>query len=166
MVQEEIIIRAQEPDDIPAITEALNQPQAIWGTLQVPFVSIAERQKRHEAGTPTTLLVAEVEGRVVGNAGLMRFENRRVHAATLGMAIHDAFAGRGCGSALLSALLEQADRWLNISRVELTVWDDNRGAIALYERSGFQREGLCRSYAWRDGAYADALMMARLRQDD
>ena len=28
---------------------------------------------------------------------------------------------------------------------------------------GFEREGLSRAYAWRDGAFADSLAMARLR---
>ena len=36
-------------------------------------------------------------------------------------------------------------------------------AIALYERFGFEREGVMRSYAWRDGEHVDAISMARLR---
>jgi putative acetyltransferase len=79
------------------------------------------------------------------------------------MAVHDAYAGRGVGRALMAALVDQADLWLNIKRLELTVWSDNDRAIALYERFGFEREGLMCAYGWRDGAYADALAMARLR---
>ena len=79
------------------------------------------------------------------------------------MAVHDAYAGRGAGTALLRALIDQADRWLNLTRIELTVWSDNDRAIGLYERFGFEREGLLRAYAWRDGGYVDALAMARLR---
>ena len=40
---------------------------------------------------------------------------------------------------------------------------DNARAIALYESFGFEREGLYRAYAWRNGAYVDSLAMARLR---
>ena len=36
-------------------------------------------------------------------------------------------------------------------------------AIALYERIGFEREGMMRAYAWRDGEYVDSIAMARLR---
>jgi len=165
MSNDEVLVRAVEPDDMPAITEILSQPRAIWGTLQVPYTSVEARQKRHLA-TPAgqTLLAAVIGGKVVGTAGLHPMENRRrAHAASVGMAVHDAYAGRGVGSALLTALLEQADRWLNFKRVELTVWVDNQRAISLYERSGFEREGLLRAYAWRDGAYVDAVSMARLR---
>ena len=64
---------------------------------------------------------------------------------------------------MLTALVDQADRWLNFRRLEITVFSDNTRAIALYERFGFEREGLLRAYAWRDGAYADCIAMARLR---
>jgi putative acetyltransferase len=79
------------------------------------------------------------------------------------MAVHDAFAGRGAGSALMAALLDVADRWLGLRRIELTVYADNSRAIALYERFGFEREGLHKAFALRDGVFVDALAMARLR---
>ncbi|HUZ12389.1 MAG TPA: GNAT family N-acetyltransferase, partial [Caulobacteraceae bacterium] len=129
----EVLVRAVELEDMPAIAEVLNQPRAVWGTLQVPYTSVGARQKRHAANSAgQTLLAAVIEGKVVGTAGLHPVENRRrAHAASIGMAVHDAYAGRGAGRALLTALLEQADRWLNFKRVELTVWADNQRAIAL-----------------------------------
>ena len=158
----QILIRASEPEDIPALTDVLNQPRAVWGTMQAPFTSVAERRKKYES-RPSTHLVAVIDGRVIGTLGMGRLEGRRSHVATLGMAVHDDFAGRGAGTALMAAAVEQADRWLNVSRLELSVWTDNARAIALYERFGFEREGVLRQYAWRDGAYADAISMARLR---
>ena len=87
----------------------------------------------------------------------------RAYAGTLGMMVHDAYAGRGAGTALMSAVIELADNWLNLKRLELGVYADNARAIALYERFGFEREGLSRAFAWRNGAYVDSISMARLR---
>jgi len=56
---------------------------------------------------------------LVGNAGLDRFSGRRAHAGGIGMGVHDAWTGRGIGAALLEALLETADKWWNLRRVEL-----------------------------------------------
>jgi len=159
-----IQIRAWEPDDIPQLTEMFNQPRVVWGTLQTPYTSIAARRKRAESRVDVFQLVCVVDERVVGMIGLERFEKRRAHAASIGMAVHDAYAGRGCGRALLEATIAQADRWLNLTRIELSVWSDNDRAIALYEHLGFEREGFHRAYAWRDGDYADAITMARLRR--
>lgn len=64
---------------------------------------------------------------------------------------------------MMAALLDAADNWLDLKRLELTVFADNAAAIALYEKLGFEREGVLRSYAFRDGAYVDVLAMARLR---
>ena len=66
-------------------------------------------------------------------------------------------------SALLGAALEMADNWLNLQRVELTVYTDNPGAQALYRKFGFVEEGLARGFAFRQGEYVDALYMARIR---
>jgi putative acetyltransferase len=160
---DEIKIRAMEPADLPDLAEAWTQPLAMAGTLGLPYRSLEFFEKRHAAGGPTAHLVAVIGGKAVGSASLHRADNRRVHTAAIGMAVHDGYAGRGAGTALMADLVGLADDWLNIHRLELTVYADNARAIALYERFGFVREGLHRDYAWRAGAYVDALAMARLR---
>ncbi len=77
--------------------------------------------------------------------------------------VHDDYRRRGIGKALLEALIEAADRWLGIARLELTVFTDNEAAIGLYRQAGFVTEGVLKSYALRDGDYADVFAMARLR---
>ena len=160
----DILIRALEPGDLPDVTEAWNQPRAYAGTLQLPYTSLADRQARQVATPPgTTRLVAVIDGKVIGMIFLSRFENRRSHVGSIGMAVHDAYAGRGAGTALMAAIIDLADNWLQLKRLELGVYADNARAIGLYERFGFEREGLHRAYAWRDGAYVDSVAMARLR---
>jgi putative acetyltransferase len=159
----DILIRAMEPADVPALTEAWNQPNAYAGTLQLPYTSVESRERRHASAPGPTRLVAEIDGKAIGMIFLGREEQaRRSHVGHIGMAVHDAYVGRGAGTALMAAVIELADNWLQLKRLELGVYADNTRAIALYERFGFEREGLNRAYAWRAGAYADSLMMARL----
>lgn len=161
-----IVIRRSEPDDYRAFHEIHSQPKAIWGTLQLPYPT-AETWKKRLAEAPENMfgLAACVDDEVVGSISLFlnRQSSRRRHSAALGMAVHDAWAGRGVGTALMKAAIDLADRWLDLTRLELTVYTDNERAIRLYEKAGFEIEGTLRQYAFRDGAFTDAYAMARIR---
>ncbi len=87
---------------------------------------------------------------------------RRQHVWMLSTAVAAAWQRRGVGRALMQHLLSLSDS-MGIVRVELDVYADNDRAIALYESSGFVREGLNGREAWREARYVDALVMARLR---
>jgi putative acetyltransferase len=78
------------------------------------------------------------------------------------MVVSDDLQGRGVGTALMRAALDLADNWLNLSRVELTVYTDNEAGVALYEKFGFEVEGTHHRYAFRGGEYTDAHSMARV----
>jgi len=79
------------------------------------------------------------------------------------MGVHDEWQGKGIGTALMRAGVDLADKWLNLTRLELKVYTDNEPAVRLYERFGFVHEGTLQQYAFRDGRYVDAYLMARLR---
>ncbi|MBL8772565.1 MAG: GNAT family N-acetyltransferase, partial [Phenylobacterium sp.] len=126
----DITVRAGEPADMAQVAQVLGQPRAVWGTLQTPFTPVALREARFDAtDINNRMLVAEMDGRVVGMIGLHREpHHRRHHAAGVGMAVHDAFAGRGVGTALMAAVVDLADRWWNVRRLELNVYADNARA--------------------------------------
>ncbi|WEX77745.1 GNAT family N-acetyltransferase [Sinorhizobium numidicum] len=160
----ELSIRAACIGDWEALAALRDLPGVRAGTLRLPFAPPEQTRKWLENLAETdTIIVAELEGRIVGIAGLHRHKGRRQHAAELGMSVHDDYRRRGIGKALLNELVDAADRWLGISRVELTVFTDNEAAIALYRQAGFVKEGVLKSYALRDGVLADVLAMARLR---
>ena len=102
--------------------------------------------------------------RVIGGLGLHPAGTavRRRHAMYLGITVVGDWQGRGVGDLLMAAAIEQADRWLGVLRLELTVYADNTRAIALYRRHGFEMEGTLRAFALRDGVYVDAYAMARI----
>ncbi|QEN87210.1 GNAT family N-acetyltransferase [Labrys sp. KNU-23] len=157
-------IRATRLEDVDAITALANLPGYRAGTLRLPYQKPELARRWLEGLGPEAFnLVAVLDGTVVGTAGLDRYGGRRSHAAGLGMGVHDDHRGKGIGTALLREIIDAADQWLRIERLELTVFADNLRAIRLYERFGFEQEGFLHNYAFRAGAFADAHLMARLR---
>jgi putative acetyltransferase len=163
-----VTVRRASTDDAEAFCAMFAQPRAMAGTLQLPYPSAEHWRKRIADFSPDDfLLVAEVDGEAVGNCGLHAAgRGRRRHVASVGMSVHDAWQGRGVGTALLAAAIDVADNWLNYHRLRLEVYSDNAAAIALYRKFGFEIEGTLREDAFRDGRYVDAFVMGRLRPGD
>jgi putative acetyltransferase len=159
-----LTIRAREPGDWQGVAALMDLPKVRWGTLRLPFASKEQWRKMME--TPPegmTGIVAELDGRIVGNAGVIQCKGRRSHVGDIVMSVHDEFCGRGIGSALMAALVDLCDNWLNVWRLELSVYVDNEPAIRLYKKFGFEVEGTRRADVFRDGRFVDCLAMARLR---
>ena len=164
IVVPEIQIRAAEPSDAEALYDIFSGPRAVAGTLQLPWVSLEARRTWLTPTPDHHGIVATIEGRVVGNAGLhLETGARRRDCGWIGMAVHDDFQGKGVGTALMAALMDLADNWYGLRRVELTVYADNPAAVHLYQKFGFEIEGTGRQYARRNGEVVDAYYMARLR---
>jgi putative acetyltransferase len=162
----QIDVRHFEPRDLPQIHALYSEREAFANTLQLPFQS--EEQWRSKIGAAKegfTNLVAVRGDEVVGQLTLETFQRaRRRHVATFGMGVKASARRLGVGSALISAAIEVCEKWSNVSRIEIEVYTDNAAAIALYSRHGFVIEGTCRRYAFRDGQFVDAHVMARLSE--
>ena len=159
-----LTIRAREPDDYDAIAELIALPKVRFGTLRLPFTSRdATRKWMEKSSEGHTGIVAVLEGRIVGSAGVNQYKGRRSHVGGIGLCVHDDFHRRGIGSAMLAALIDAADNWLGLRRLELTVYVDNGPAIALYKKHGFAIEGTRRQDAFRAGTFVDSHAMARLK---
>jgi putative acetyltransferase len=159
--------RRATPDDAAGFVALFSDADVLHGTLQLPMPSVDQWRKRLEVSCldPTQIqIVAVANDALIGSAGLHPITQslRTRHVMSLGMGVARHWWGRGVGSELMRRLLDWADNWAGILRLELGVYTDNTRAIALYEKFGFEREGVQRALALRDGKYVDSLMMARL----
>jgi L-phenylalanine/L-methionine N-acetyltransferase len=159
-----IIIRGLERDDWQQVALISALPQCQRQTLRLPYQSLDfYRQRVEKQVEQGRTVVAIVDGILVGTASLSVNPGRNAHVAAVGINVHDDYHGRGIGSALMAALIDLADHWLNLVRLELDVYCDNEKAIALYQKFGFAIEGTKRKVAIRDGEFVDAYAMARVR---
>ncbi len=158
--------RRAEPADAPRIAQLLADPQVYPNTLQLPLPAIEPIRQGLEARAkePQHFNILALHGDdVIGNAGLhpVTPSLRQRHVAGLFIGVAPDWWGKGVGAELMRRLLDWADHWAGLLRIELGVYPDNAHAIALYRRFGFVDEGVLRANSLRNGEYIDTLLMAR-----
>ena len=163
----DITVRHSEPEDYKALHRIFSGPRAIAGTLQMPLPAGGDVARASLGAAGGVVFAGGLRGGRSGRRDLGLHTSptrwRMRHVGSIGMAVRDDWQGKGVGTALMEAALDLADNWLNLTRIELSVYVDNAAAIALYEKFGFEVEGTHRRFAFRDGEYVDAYSMARLK---
>jgi putative acetyltransferase len=116
-----------------------------------------------DAGSP--MFVALSGEQVVGWCDVSTPRPRsQKHIGQLGMGLLPAARGQGLGTRLMQAAIDKA--WQNgLTRIELSLRDDNAVARGLYEKFGFQVEGTQRQASLIRGRVNDVVLMGLLRSD-
>ncbi|UUV19011.1 GNAT family N-acetyltransferase [Fusobacteria bacterium ZRK30] len=160
-----ISIRHVNKGDAKDITKIFLEKSNYRNTLAVPYLHDNVWEERVNNVSPNVIsLAAVVDKKVVGVIGLHIETNiRRKHCAGIGISISEKYQNNKIGSRLLKEILDLADNWHNIRRIELEVYTDNEKAINLYKKFGFKTEGTLKDYVFGEGKYIDAHIMARLK---
>lgn len=108
------------------------------------------------------ILVALENENIIGFLSLERGVPKRIkHTGYIVVGIRSNFRGMGIGKKLFSKL----DEWVmenNITRLELSVICSNTVAKHLYEKNGFEVEGIRKNSMIIDGKYVDEFNMAKI----
>ncbi len=159
-----ITLRRANPNDSDSVAEFTAAIENVHHTLQMPFANTVLWRDRFTNAKPNALiLVAEIDGKVVGVASLHPLNDslRQSHVRALGITVAKSAHGCGVGTALMQGLLDWADQWAQVKRIELRINVDNLPAITLYKKFGFVEEGRLVGECFRAGQYVDVFAMAR-----
>jgi ribosomal protein S18 acetylase RimI-like enzyme len=106
--------------------------------------------------------IATLNNKVIGWCDISSL-HRHVHAhvGSLGIGVLASYRGKGIGRALMMSALKAAQA-KGLTRVELTVRENNKNAIALYKKLGFKAEGYHPKAIKINGIYENQMSMALL----
>lgn len=103
--------------------------------------------------------IALVDGVIVGWCDISSLHRPALsHSGSLGIGVVNRYRGMGIGKALMQAALQKA-KDDGLTRIELTVRQNNIRAIALYTKLGFVTEGLHINAVRIDGKYENQFSM-------
>lgn len=121
--------------------------------------------KTQSASDMLLLIALRESDQLIGDIELQDIDSIN-RSASMRIAIDaPAYQGRGFGSEAIGLLLEYAFGILQLHRIELNVFAFNDRAIHVYEKMGFQREGVQRDALYYNHAYHDSIMMSILEHE-
>ena len=157
-------IRAAVYSDLPAILEIYNESvQNSTASYDLEPRDMAAQLRwfeNHRAGA-YPIIVAIHWRKVVGWASLSPFHSRPGYGHTVEDSIYVASRnrGKGYGSSLLNALLQEANTKYHV--VMALIDGDNKASIHIHEKAGFKNVGVMREVGRKFDRWLDVVIMRR-----
>ena len=164
-------LRAFEPFDIESVVRWVNDEMVTRYLSEAFLYSISaseascwleEIARRHG---DKIFAIETLDGRLIGSTGLhaIRWIDRKAELAVM-IGEKDCW-NQGFGTHTVREMLKVGFGKMNLRRIYLRVASTHAGAIRVYEKCGFQREGLLRKDRYVGRHYEDTLLMAVLREE-
>ena len=165
-----VILRNARPEDSAALTEYLKTTSAETPYLirEPEEITITEEQENKFIQAKIDaerelMLVAFIDGKHIGNCSLMSIApyKRYRHRCDVAIALYKEYCGCGIGKVMLKTVLDVA-KSIGYEQAELEVMAENKDAIAMYEKLGFEKFGTFPdNMKYADRSYMDAYWMMK-----
>ncbi len=134
--------------------------------LNMTEAQVAQMIEEHLKTENALYLIAETDGKIIGEAHCRGGRLGYVGTLNLTITIAQEWRGKGVGAALLRHMIDWCRASSIVHRLELYVFPNNRAAIRLYEKMGFQVEGNHRQSYFKEGKYLDMWIMGMIFDRD
>lgn len=158
-------IRKATEEDLPAITDIYNKAiLTTTATFDTTVKTIKEQRRwfrAHKKQNP--LLVAELDGTMVGWGSLSQWSDRCAYADTAELSVYVAerHRGKGVGREIMKRLLFEGKK--NGLHVVLSrIAEGNQGSIHLHESLGFFHVGVMKEVGVKFGRLLDVFLMEKI----
>lgn len=133
-----------------------------FGENEIEITAETEREiiQTENSTDNSVIIIALMNGEI---AGFITFKGgakiRKRHAGEMGICVRKKYWGLGIASLLLQVLIEWAKGTQIIRKIDLLTRADNEKAIKLYEKYGFEKEGLITRDLCINGIFYDSVSM-------
>ena len=123
----------------------------------IDFLDFARSQE------PECAFAIEYGDEAVGGVGFLVGRDIARMSAEMGYWLSEDFWGRGIATRAVTAMSEWAFDNYKLTRVFAMAFAHNAASIRVLEKSGFEREGVMRRSAIKNGAIVDQVLFAKVR---
>lgn len=118
--------------------------------------------KSYEDNDNGVMYLAFTQGEIIGCLSYQGGKRIRVrHVGEFGISILQKYWHQGVGKAMMEQLIQWAENSAYCEKINLKVREDNVNAIKLYEKMGFEKEGLLLKDMKINGEFVNCYFMGR-----
>ncbi|HWA68784.1 MAG TPA: GNAT family protein [Rhizomicrobium sp.] len=144
--------------------------EPVWTDDELTRGAFRRRIKRYQKETRLDsayvfFVLRESDDALLGGCTLSNVRRGVTQCCTLGYWIGARFARQGYMTSAVKALIPFIFKTLGLHRIEAACLTDNGASQRLLVRNGFRQEGLARHYLLINGAWADHLLFALLKDE-
>jgi [ribosomal protein S5]-alanine N-acetyltransferase len=173
-----IVLRHPRAEDFECWRELRQESQTFlspwepqWAEDELSSISYrlrlrAQRRAIDDGNAQPFFIFASDGETLLGGINITNIRRGVAQAGTLGYWIGAKHAGQGHMTAALATLQQHAALRLNLHRLEAACLPRNTPSLRLLERSGFDREGLAKSYLKINGIWEDHLLWGKSLYDE
>src|SRR5829696_6263695 len=161
LLAERVLLRPGRPEDADRLVRIRKEPDVArrWGGTDIE--EIREGFIKTDEG-----FVIEVDGEVVGAIQYGEEDEPTYRHANMDIFLTTSWHGQGLGAEAIRLLARHLFEERGHHRLTIDPAADNTTAIRAYEKAGFRKVGIMRSYErGPDGTWHDGLLMDMLRDE-
>ncbi len=162
-----VTLRTVEEEDLDFMVENINHPEIrSYLTSYLPINMEQEKKFLEEISKNDNeihLLIWDGEDRI-GMTSLFDIDHR-VGKAEIGLWITPDFWKRGYGTEASRLMVEYGFDELNLHRITAKTLQNNTASQKIWEKLGFEKEGVLRDTSFIDGEYVDLICYSILRDE-
>lgn len=169
---ERLLLRKVTPEDAASMLTYLSDQNVMQHMGLEPFQSISdaldeiawyESIVKDRTGMRWGITLKE-DGQVIGSCGFLNYVSKH-HRIEIGTELSRDYWHQGIASEALQAVIHYGFNNLEIQRLEALIEPANYASQKLFERQGFMKEGLLRSYEYTCGKFDDLYMYSLLKHE-
>jgi len=170
-MEQRILLRAFELEDLKLLNEIRNDPQNFEFTGGNKYFISPEYDKKwiedkiFNNQKQIYLSICLNDSTLIGYLGIIDIDYRNRIAQWAGINIHKQYANMGYGTEAATLLLKIVFEELGLNRFYGFWLESNFASISVAEKVGFVKEGLVRDFVFKKNRYHNALLMSILRKE-
>lgn len=160
-----VTIRKATLSDLKEITDIYNDAiQKTVATFDTEIKTIDNQKKWFEDHGPNNpILVAELDGNIIGWAALSRYSTRCAYSDTaeISLYVREQDQGRGIGKKLMQSIVKEGEN-TSLHTIIARITDGNEKSIHLHKSVGFEHIGIMKEVGNKFGRRLDVCLMQKV----